>query len=270
MRFTDATGRDRADRGRARERSKWSTSVPEAYSRTSARPPRRRPTGSTSRVRPNANLSPVWGLSLASGLTDLLAEPGEPIGSVTVDGVEHSVERVTDPDRLAAITANVGLRRRADRRRPPSLFDLTDLPRRRPCQQTGSNDTPAELTLTFVSELVAEQLSVAAIHRRLSRHRVRRPRRGARCQLHLSDAGPSRRPHPGGDGRSRRPVPGRPRRGRDVAAATPRRLRRCARPRRRLAGTHVDRHRRRGVVPTRRRRACSSCSPTTRRRWPPC
>ena len=25
-----------------------------------------------------ANLSPVWGLSLATGLTDLLAEPGEP------------------------------------------------------------------------------------------------------------------------------------------------------------------------------------------------
>ena len=27
-----------------------------------------------------ANLSPVWGLSLASGLTALLAEPGEPVG----------------------------------------------------------------------------------------------------------------------------------------------------------------------------------------------
>ncbi len=30
---------------------------------------------------------------------------------------------------------------------------------------TGSRDTPAELTLTFVGELVAEQLSVEAIHR---------------------------------------------------------------------------------------------------------
>ena len=51
----------------------------------------------------DANLSPVWGLSLASGLTALLAEPGEPIGAVTVDGVEHVVERVTDPERVAAI-----------------------------------------------------------------------------------------------------------------------------------------------------------------------
>ena len=52
-----------------------------------------------------ANLSPVWGLSLASGLTELLAEPAEPIASVTVDGVEHIVERVTDPRRIEAIGA---------------------------------------------------------------------------------------------------------------------------------------------------------------------
>ena len=45
----------------------------------------------------------MWGLSLAAGLTDLLADPAEPIGAVTVDGVEHVVERVTDADRIAAI-----------------------------------------------------------------------------------------------------------------------------------------------------------------------
>ena len=38
----------------------------------------------------DANLSPVWGLSLAGGLTTLLAEPGEPVGAVVVDGVEHA------------------------------------------------------------------------------------------------------------------------------------------------------------------------------------
>ena len=36
-----------------------------------------------------ANLSPVWGLSLAGGLTDLLADPAELVGAVTVDGVQH-------------------------------------------------------------------------------------------------------------------------------------------------------------------------------------
>ena len=44
-----------------------------------------------------ANLSPVWGLSLAAGLTGLLQEPGELVGEVTVDGVVHRVERVTTP-----------------------------------------------------------------------------------------------------------------------------------------------------------------------------
>ena len=44
-----------------------------------------------------ANLSPVWGLSLATGLTELLAAPADPIASVTVDGVEHIVERVERP-----------------------------------------------------------------------------------------------------------------------------------------------------------------------------
>ena len=51
-----------------------------------------------------ANLSPVWGLSLSKGLTELLAEPGEPLGTVTEEGIEHVVERVTDPHRIAAIT----------------------------------------------------------------------------------------------------------------------------------------------------------------------
>src|SRR6476620_6435355 len=54
-----------------------------------------------------ANLSPVWGLSLASGLAGLLAEPGEPLGEVVEDGVTHRVERVTDPDRIAAIRAAI-------------------------------------------------------------------------------------------------------------------------------------------------------------------
>lgn len=111
-----------------------------------------------------ANMSPIWGLSLASGLTQLLVEPGEPIGSVTVDGVRHCVERVTDPGRLAAISALVwtddvliadGHHRYGVARR------YRDEVR----QATGSEETSAELTLAFVNELVAEQLSVEAIHR---------------------------------------------------------------------------------------------------------
>ena len=51
------------------------------------------------------NLSPVWGLSLASGLAAALAEPGEPVGEMVADGVVHTVERLSDPERIAAITA---------------------------------------------------------------------------------------------------------------------------------------------------------------------
>ena len=111
-----------------------------------------------------ANLSPVWGLSLASGLTTLLIEPGDPIGSLTVDGVLHSVERVTDPIRVQAISTMVwsddvliadGHHR----------YGVARLYRDEIRQAVGSDDTTAELTLTFVSELVADQLSVEAIHR---------------------------------------------------------------------------------------------------------
>lgn len=111
-----------------------------------------------------ANLSPVWGLSLASGLTGLLAEPGEPVGSVVLDGVEHVVERVTDADRVAAISAAVGsddvLIADGHHR-----YGISRTYRDEVRASTGAHDTPAELTLTFVSELVADQLSVEAIHR---------------------------------------------------------------------------------------------------------
>ena len=111
-----------------------------------------------------ANMSPIWGLSLASGLTGLLVEPGEPVGTVTFDGVRHTVERVTDPARVAAISTLVwtddvliadGHHRYGVARRYRDEIR----------EATGSEETSAELTLAFVNELVADQLSVEAIHR---------------------------------------------------------------------------------------------------------
>lgn len=111
-----------------------------------------------------ANLSPVWGLSLAEGLTDLLREPGEQVGSVTVDGVTHSVERVTDVARVSAISTLVwsddvliadGHHR----------YGVARQYRDEVRDSASSDNTGAELTLAFVSELVADQLSVEAIHR---------------------------------------------------------------------------------------------------------
>ncbi|HEY9292232.1 MAG TPA: DUF1015 domain-containing protein [Microlunatus sp.] len=116
-----------------------------------------------------ANLSPVWGLSLAGGLTELLAEPAEPIGSVhdhdeLTDGVEHVIERITEPERIAAICAVIG----ADDvliADGHHRYGVARIYRDEVRRRTGSTDTAAEDTLAFVSELVEDQLSVAAIHR---------------------------------------------------------------------------------------------------------
>ena len=111
-----------------------------------------------------ANMSPIWGLSLAEGLTDLLIEPAEPVASVTIDGVTHTVERVTDPDRIAAISAKMAtddvLIADGHHR-----YGVAQKFRDETREATGSEHTDAEDTLAFVSELVADQLSVEAIHR---------------------------------------------------------------------------------------------------------
>ena len=110
------------------------------------------------------NLSPVWGLSLASGLTAELAAPAEHVGTVTFDGVEHRVERVTEPARIARIAAIIAtddvLIADGHHR-----YAISRTYRDEVRAATGSTDTEAEQTLTFVNELVADQLSIEAIHR---------------------------------------------------------------------------------------------------------
>lgn len=113
----------------------------------------------------NTNLSPVWGLSLTAGLTDLLREPAEPVGSCRDEhGVIHTLERVTDPDRVEAIQAAVSAN--------PVL--IADGHHRYAISRTfrdeqraahGGDAGTAELTFTYVAELVEDQLSIDAIHR---------------------------------------------------------------------------------------------------------
>ncbi len=113
-----------------------------------------------------ANLSPVWGLSLARGLTALLAEPAEPAGALVVDGVEHVAERVTDPARIAAISDCIGsdVVLIADGHH---RYGVARQYRDEVRAATGRSDTMAEDALTFVGELVPEQLAIDAIHRLL-------------------------------------------------------------------------------------------------------
>lgn len=111
----------------------------------------------------DANLSPIWGLSLATGLTDLLVAPGELLASIPIDGVTHTVERIADPDRVAAISSHIA---------SDDIVIADGHHRYGVAQQhrddvraTGDTDSAAEETLMFVSELVEQQLSVEAIHR---------------------------------------------------------------------------------------------------------
>ena len=114
-------------------------------------------------IATHANLSPVWGLSLTAGLTAALSEPGQVVAQCTdEEGVHHVLERVSDPARIATISQLVSAN--------PVL--IADGHHRyaisrtfRDQSRTVGNPPGAELTMTYVAELVQEQLSVAAIHR---------------------------------------------------------------------------------------------------------
>jgi uncharacterized protein (DUF1015 family) len=113
----------------------------------------------------HCNLSPVWGLSLTAGLSELLNEPGEPIGRcIDENGVVHRVERIVDPARLAsistAVAANSVLIADGHHR-----YAISRSYRDEVRAATGRVDTGAELTMTYVAELVDEQLSIDPIHR---------------------------------------------------------------------------------------------------------
>ena len=107
-----------------------------------------------------ANLSPIWGLSLAAGLAARTAEPGEVLARVTdADGVEHRLDRIDDPARVEAIHAAIAS--------APVL--IADGHHRygvaRSYRDERGPGTPADLTLAFVQELTEEQLVVQPIHR---------------------------------------------------------------------------------------------------------
>jgi uncharacterized protein (DUF1015 family) len=111
-----------------------------------------------------ANLSAIWGLSPAAGLTDLLQE-AEVVGRWTgSDGTHHELGRIDDADRVAAIADKVG-------GAPIVIADghhryETSLAYRDESRARGTGDGGgAELTMMFVVELVETELTVLPIHR---------------------------------------------------------------------------------------------------------
>jgi uncharacterized protein (DUF1015 family) len=112
------------------------------------------------------NLSAVWGLSLTPGLSALLRTDQEPLATWTdEDSVDHTVWRIDDPEQVAKISAAVG-------ESPVVIADghhryETSLAYRDEQRAAGSGGG-ADLVMTYVVELVDEELTVRPIHRLLS------------------------------------------------------------------------------------------------------
>ncbi len=114
-----------------------------------------------------ANLSAIWGLSLAKGLTDLLPTDAPPLGDVVdEDGVRHTVWRVDDATACAAISAAVA-------EQPVVVADghhryETSLAYKAERAEADGDPGLAGATLAYVVELVEDELTVHAIHRLLA------------------------------------------------------------------------------------------------------
>lgn len=112
----------------------------------------------------HANLSAIWGLSLAGGLTKLLDPQGQPLlDFVDDDGVRHQAWRIDDPaacDAIGEAVASTPIVIADGHHRFETCLAFRD--------EAGVEIPGAAATLCFVVELVEEQLTVQPIHRLLS------------------------------------------------------------------------------------------------------
>jgi uncharacterized protein (DUF1015 family) len=114
-----------------------------------------------------ANLSAVWGLSTAEGLSALCEQPGPPLAAWTdPEGVHHRLWRLEQPGVLDAVSEAVGSA-------PVVIADghhrfATSLQYRDERHEAGDGPGPWDLCMTYVVELVEDQLSVQPIHRLFS------------------------------------------------------------------------------------------------------
>ena len=110
------------------------------------------------------NLSPIWGLSLAAGLTALLDTDRVPTAAATDDdGVLHELWVVDDPSVMAAVAAVVG----------SAPVVVADGHHRLATASTyregaGAGTPGADGVLALVVELAEDTLSIGPIHRLLS------------------------------------------------------------------------------------------------------
>ncbi len=112
------------------------------------------------------NLDPIWGLSPASGLTELIDTSVELCSAIDEVGNRHRLFAIDDPARIAAISAAVA-------GAPLVLADghhrfetaCTSRDERRAGRGGAVGDPGADAILCFVVELVDHELCIQAIHR---------------------------------------------------------------------------------------------------------
>ncbi|MDQ4133352.1 MAG: DUF1015 domain-containing protein [Actinomycetota bacterium] len=110
------------------------------------------------------NMSPIWALSLASGLSDLCQPAGPPQARATAaDGVHHRVWTVTQSGLMETIQATVASA-------PAMIADghhryETALAYRDERRAAGDGAGDHDFVLTYMVELADDQLSVGPIHR---------------------------------------------------------------------------------------------------------
>jgi len=141
-----------------------------------------------------ANLSPIWALSLVDGLSnvleqywDLAASAHIPTARCTDAGVTHETLPIANTQQQAVITSLIAQsdvliadghhRYGVAQRYREEVREDTDGPRPKDCDGPHSENCdsahpedcdgphPEDFTLAFISELVAEQLNIDAIHR---------------------------------------------------------------------------------------------------------
>ncbi len=116
-----------------------------------------------------ANLSPIWGLSMASGVTATFdPTDDEPVADAfDDDGVRHQLWVLSDPDAIAAVGAALAAA-------PVVLADghhRYETARAYQAECRAANDDrpgPYDLVMALVVELSEDQLTVGAIHRTVS------------------------------------------------------------------------------------------------------
>jgi uncharacterized protein (DUF1015 family) len=116
-----------------------------------------------------ANLSPIWGLSMASGVTATFdPTDDDPVADAyDDDGVRHQLWVLSDPDAVAAVGNAIA-------KAPVVLADghhryETARAYQAECRQAdGGQPGPYDLVMALVVELAEDQLTVGAIHRTVS------------------------------------------------------------------------------------------------------